>query len=70
MHITYHAAQRFLERVIKKSRFDKSDIAKAKSFLKREFGSILFPLNAKVPLPSLPFAKAVIKNGAVVTILV
>ena len=66
--ITYHAAERFLQRVFEMERYTKLEIDRAKRLLTKEIADIHYTTQT-FPLPSFPNYKAIIKNAALVTIV-
>jgi len=70
MQITYHAAQRFLQRVIKKVDFQKSDVYFAKEFLKKLLYDVVPTGKVRYfVLPGFENFRVVYKDGSVITIL-
>lgn len=71
MNITYHAGQRFLERVVKKVEFSNTEIHKTTEYLQRVFKDVVPSSTIRyIPLPG--FEKnfyAVFKQNTIVTII-
>ena len=70
MQITYHAAQRFLQRVMDRVDYKKSDVYFAKEFLKKLLCDVV--PNGKTKyfvLPGFENFRVVYKEGNVITIL-
>lgn len=71
MKITYHAAQRFLERVVKKSNYSKYEVHRTIEYLQRVFKDVVVTSYKRLcPLPG--FEKdyfVVLKENSVVTII-
>ena len=68
MVITYHAAKRFVERVLKKQRYTHCDVDRAKELLQKLFSSVVTH-KRYIPLPTVKGYIAVVKENIVVTIL-
>jgi hypothetical protein len=70
MKVSYHAAERFLERVMDKKDYSGSDINKAFSYLEMVFKDIVPSSYAKsFPLPGFKHFKVIHIGGTVVTIV-
>jgi hypothetical protein len=68
MIVTYHAAKRFLQRVIGKMNFTKREILNTKSYLESLFRNVVTH-RQMVVVPGFSKYVAVIKENKVVTIL-
>lgn len=70
MKITYHAVERFLQRVMNIKHITKQDIQKAYIFLEKETKNIVVNgYKNYFALPSFKNYKAVVIDGSIVTIL-
>lgn len=71
MQITYHAAKRFLERVIKMGAFTKADVHKTKEYLKRVFKDVVVNTYSEhIPLPGFENQFiAICKENNILTII-
>ena len=71
MIITLHAAQRFLERVIKKTEFTSKDLELAKAYLSKVFQNVVPTSVAKrFALPGFESQFCVVyKNNTIITII-
>ena len=68
MEITIHAAQRFLERVLKKEKFTKKEVFDAKKFLDGIFANVITH-RRYVVVPGFSAYVGVVKNNKLITIL-
>jgi hypothetical protein len=70
MKITYHAAQRFLQRVMNKVDYEKSDVFFAKEFLKKLLCDVIPTGKTKYfVLPGFENFRVVYKEGSIITII-
>jgi len=68
MEITYHAAVRFLERVLKKEKLTKKEVFDAKRFLSSLFANVITH-RRYVVVPGFSSYVGVVKNNKLVTVL-
>jgi hypothetical protein len=71
MHITYHAAERFIQRVLEQTEYTKKDVYKVINYLNRVFVNIV-PNSRYKKLPVPGFEKlfyAIYKENTIVTII-
>ncbi len=68
MEITYHAAVRFLERVMKKEKFTQREVFDAKNFLNGLFANVITH-RRYVVVPEFSSYVGVVKNNKLITIL-
>jgi len=68
MEITIHAAQRFLERVMKKEKFSKKEVFDAKKLLNGLFANVITH-RRYVVVPGFSSYVGVVKNNKLITIL-
>jgi len=68
MHITYHAGERFLQRVFGWSTYTKKEVIRAMKLLKRDLQDIQSS-RGKIILPTFPDYYGITKKGALVTII-
>ena len=69
MHITIHAAERFLQRVLRWTHYTKEQIDNAKYLLGRDLHNLQRLNKTRVVLPSFPNYHAVFVDNTVVTII-
>jgi hypothetical protein len=70
MQITYHAAQRFLQRVMNKVDYKKSDVHFAKEFLKKLLSDVIpRGKTSYFVLPGFENFRVVYREGSVITII-
>ena len=67
-HITYHAGERFLQRVLGMYEYTKKDVFNAIDLLKIELKNVVTNKKRFI-LPSFPKFNVVVKDNAIVTIL-
>jgi len=68
MHITYHAAERFLQRVFHFSTYTKSEIFKAIKLISKDIADVDHRSKNFI-LPSFPEYNCIVKENAIVTII-
>ena len=68
LKITYHAAERFLQRVFKLSNYTVNEVKKAIKFISKDISDVQHR-NKNFILPSFPEFYCVVKNNALVTII-
>lgn len=68
MRITEHAVERFLQRVMKKSRYDQNEFMKAYDFLEKSFMQVVTHRDF-VPFPQIKGYVAIVRDNAVVTVI-
>jgi hypothetical protein len=69
MHITYHAAKRFLERVFEFTSYSKEQISNATKLLKRDLLNVELRSKSRVILPSFPNFYGVFVKDTLVTVV-
>ncbi len=70
MKVTYHATQRFLERVLHKVKYSRAEFYAAKQELEKIFNSVVPASYARTfPLPEYKGFKVVHQDNTVITIL-
>ena len=68
MQITKHAVERFLQGVMKKSHYDRSEFMQAYEFLKKSFMHVVTHRDF-VPIPQIKGYVAIVKDNVVVTVI-
>ncbi len=68
LEVTHHAVIRFLQRVMKKSRFTQSEFAKAYLFLQKSFANVVTHRSV-VPFPQIKGYVAIVRDNSVVTVI-
>jgi hypothetical protein len=68
LHVTYHAGERFLQRVFDISSYTHKEVKKAMQLISRDIKDVQHHYLSFV-LPSFPDYRAIVKNGALVTII-
>ena len=69
MHITYHAAERFLQRVFEFTSYSSTQIRNAMQLLERDLLNIELRSKSRVVLPSFPDFYGVFAQNTLVTIV-
>lgn len=69
MRITYHAGERFLQRVLGLTTYSKKEILRAMRLLKRDFYHLELRHSMRVVLPSFPDFYGVFQDKTLVTII-
>ncbi len=69
MHITYHAAKRFLERVFEFTSYSKEQIVNAMKLLERDLLNVELRSKSRVVLPSFPNFHGVFVEETLVTVI-
>lgn len=69
MHITYHAAQRFLQRVFEFTSCSRTQIRNAMRLLERDLANLELRSKSRVVLPSFPDFHGVFVENTLVTIV-
>ncbi len=67
-HVTYHAGERFLQRVFNFTSYSKKEVIKAMNLLTKEIATIQHHGHNFV-LPSFPSYRAIVRDNALVTII-
>jgi hypothetical protein len=68
IHITYHAAQRFLQRVLNFTNFTNKEIRNAIELISKDI-QYIHHRNKNFILPSFPNFNCIVKNNTIVTII-
>ena len=68
MHITYHAAERFLQRVFHLTSYSKQEVYKAMQLITKDIADVDHRSKNFV-LPSFPEFNLIVRENAVVTII-
>ena len=68
MKVSYHAGERFLQRVLKFTHYTKKQVINAIKLIEKDIDNIEYR-NANFVLPSFPEYKCVIANNTLVTII-
>jgi len=68
MHITYHAAERFLQRVFQLTVYSKTEVYKAMQLISRDIADV-HHRSKNFILPSFPEFHAIVKENAIVTVI-
>jgi len=68
MHITYHAAERFLQRVFHTTSYTKTEINKAIKLISKDIADV-HHRSKNFVLPSFPQYNCIVKENAIVTII-
>ena len=68
MRVTYHAGERFLQRVLNFKEYTKKQVFNAIKLIEKDISNIEYR-NANFVLPSFPNYKCVVANKALVTIV-
>lgn len=69
MHITYHAAERFLQRVFRFTTYSKTQIHNATRLLERDLSNLQTHNRHRVVLPSFPNFYGVLTENTLVTVV-
>gem|GEM_PF-1595097 len=69
LRITYHAAERFLQRVFQLKDYTKDHILRAKKLIEKDVANLQLRNFKRFPLPSFPQFYGVVVNGSLVTIV-
>ena len=69
MHITYHAAERFLQRVFDFTSYSKTQINNAMKLLERDLFNVELRSKSRVVLPSFPNYYGVFVQNTLVTVV-
>ncbi len=69
MHITYHAGERFLQRVFDYTSYGKKEVFHAMELLKRDLHNLQLRNKSRVVLPSFPDFYGVFRQNTLVTII-
>jgi len=69
MHITYHAAQRFLQRVFEFTSCSKTQISNAIKLLERDLLNVELRSKSRIVLPSFPNFHGVFVENTLVTVI-
>jgi len=69
MHITYHAAERFLQRVFEFTSYSSTQIHNAMQLLERDLFNVELRSKSRVVLPSFPDFYGVFTQNTLVTIV-
>ncbi len=69
MHITYHAAQRFLQRVFKVTSYSRTQVSNAMKLLERDLLNVELRSKSRVVLPSFPNFHGVFVENTLVTVI-
>ncbi|SFV51995.1 hypothetical protein MNB_SM-7-1193 [hydrothermal vent metagenome] len=68
LKVTYHAGERFLQRVFGLTSYTVKEVKKAMLFISRDIKDV--ECNCfSFPLPSFPSYRAIVKDGSLVTIV-
>ena len=68
MHITYHAAERFLQRVFQFKTYTKEEVKNATYLLKCDLNDLQIR-NSRISLPSFPKYYGVFRDNTLVTVI-
>jgi len=68
LRVTYHAGERFLQRVFDVSSYTTKEVKKAMQLISRDIKDVQHNCLSFV-LPSFPSYRAIVKDGALVTII-
>ena len=69
MNITYHAGERFLQRVFGFTSYSRKQISNAMKLLERDFYNLQLRNKSRVILPSFPDFYGVIQQNTLVTVI-
>lgn len=69
MQITYHAAERFLQRVFRFASYSKEQVSNAKQLLERDLYNLQLREKRRVVLPSFPNFYGVFVSNTLVTVI-
>lgn len=69
MQITYHAAERFLQRVFRFTSYSKEQVNNAKHLLERDLHNLQLRKKRRVVLPSFPNFYGVFIENTLVTVI-
>jgi hypothetical protein len=69
MHITYHAGERFLQRVFQYTAYKKRQVLNAIQLLKRDFENVDTRNKKYVVVPTFPDFYGVFKQNTLVTVI-
>lgn len=68
LRVTYHAGERFLQRVFDVSSYTMQEVKNAMRLISKDIKDVQHNC-LSFPLPSFPSHRAIVKNGALVTII-
>lgn len=69
MKVTYHAAERLLQRVFNMQHYTRRDIRRARKLLQKDLADVVVTgVKRFIPLPSFEEAIAVFSEGSLITI--